>query len=438
MNGNASELKEKLNTAVTEALDRFKKDDSIPKNAFTRERTLPVRVMANALLGMGGGDIAQELDSLNINATKAAFSQRRKMLSYSLFEDIFDSFNTSCGGMDTQTFKDYRVFAVDGTAVNIATNLSAPSYMPNGTRKGYNQLHANIMFDVLNKTYQHCLIQPQPQADEVGALYFMLEWYDFPEKTLIVADRGYESYNVFAHFKEKTGADFLIRVKQSRSAMREVRKLPMKELDTDISFTLTTTQTKTDKENGYIFIQTPKDQNKQYSGKTRMRRWNFPSPYPMTLRIVRIKLSTGEYETLATSLPRSVTADEIKELYHSRWGIETAFRELKYGIGIEHLHGKSDEFARQEIFAALTMANFCSRIARAAVIEQNSGNKLLYTVNRKMAIVLCRQYFTGRITSEKELMRKIEKHTEAVRPNRQNDRKLRVKSFSGFTYRIPT
>lgn len=156
--------------------------------------------------------------------------------------------------METQTFKDYRVFAVDGTAVNIATNPSAPSYMTNGTRKGYNQLHANIMFDVLNKTYQHCLIHPQPQADEVGALYFMLAWYDFPEKTLIVADRGYESYNVFAYFKEKTNADFLIRVKQSQSAMREVRKLPMKELDTDISFTLTTTQTKTDKANGYIFI----------------------------------------------------------------------------------------------------------------------------------------------------------------------------------------
>lgn len=30
---------------------------------------------------------------------------------------------------------------------------------------------------------------------------------------------------------------------------------------------------------------------------------------------------------------------EIKELYHARWGIETAFRELKYGIGLVNLHG---------------------------------------------------------------------------------------------------
>lgn len=67
------------------------------------------------------------------------------------------------------------------------------------TPKGYNQLHVNPLYDVLNKTYQHCIIQPQPQQDEVGALTVMLKWYDFKEKTLIVADRGYESYNVFAH-----------------------------------------------------------------------------------------------------------------------------------------------------------------------------------------------------------------------------------------------
>ena len=51
-------------------------------------------------------------------------------------------------------------------------------------------------------------------------------------------------------------------------------------------------------------------------------------------RVVRFLLDTGEYETLATSLPRSITLSEIKELYHARWGIETAFRELKYGIGL--------------------------------------------------------------------------------------------------------
>lgn len=71
----------------------------------------------------------------------------------------------------------------------------------------------------MNKTYQHCIIQPQPQMDEIGCLALVLSWYDFKEKTLIVADRGYESYNTFAHFLEHSDVDFLIRVKQDLSAM---------------------------------------------------------------------------------------------------------------------------------------------------------------------------------------------------------------------------
>ena len=98
-------------------------------------------------------------------------------------------------------------------------------------------------------------MQPQPKMDEIGALRFMLEWLDFSQKTIVIADRGYESYNTFAHFLENPNIDFLIRVKQSQSAMREIKKLPMMELDTDVSFTITTTQTNADKENGYILLQ---------------------------------------------------------------------------------------------------------------------------------------------------------------------------------------
>lgn len=53
-----------------------------------------------------------------------------------------------------------------------------------------------------------------------------------------------------------------------------------------------------------------------------------------------------------------------------RWGIETSFRDLKYTLGLVNLHGKRDAFAEQEIWAALTMFNFTSRIVREAVVKQ--------------------------------------------------------------------
>ena len=369
-----------------------------------------------------------------ISATASAFVQSRKKLSWMDFEKVLDVFNAY--HPDAKTYKGYRILAVDGTAVNMPRNPKSDSYMCNkSVPKGYNQLHVTPLYDVLNKTYIHCVIQPQPKQDEVGALKFILDWYGVQKKTLIVADRGFESYNLLAHFQEKQ-IDYLIRVKQERTAMREVAKLPMKELDTDISFTITTTQTNKDKENGYIFLQTHKNKNRVYSSNTNCTRWDFPSPYPMKLRIVRFMLDTGQYETLATSLPRSFTLQEIKELYHARWGIETAFRELKYGFGLVNLHGKNDDFVKQEIFAAMIMSNFCSRIAGQVVVEKPKKNIHAYKVNWNMAVYLCKKFYREENGNGKQLMKDIAKYTEAVRPNRSDERNLKAKAFVGFTYRV--
>ena len=125
----------------------------------------------------------------------------------------------------------------------------------------------------------------------------------------------------------------------------------------------------------------------------------------MRFRVVRILLDTWEYETLATSLPRSITPSEIKELYYARWGIETAFREQKYDLGLVNLHGKKDEFVKQEIFAAMTMSNFCSRIASTIVMKQKKDNLYEYKVNMKMAIYLCKKFYRTKDADVKELMK---------------------------------
>ncbi|MGN0366972.1 MAG: transposase [Suilimivivens sp.] len=168
------------------------------------------------------------------------------------------------------------------------------------------------------------------------------------------------------------------------------------------------TQTKEDKEKGHILLQICKNEERLYSSKTRTGRWDFTSLYPMTFRVVRFKLETGEYETLAKSLPRSITLTEIKKLYHARWGIETAFRELKYGLGLVNLHGKKDDFVMQEIFAAMTTANLCRQLCRTKGADA------------------------------KKLLHNIARYTEPVRPGRCDERNMKAKSFVGFIYRVST
>ncbi len=159
----------------------------------------------------------------------------------------------------------------------------------------------------------------------------------------------------------------------------------------------------------------------------------------MKFRVVRFMLNTGEYETLITSLKRGsdgFSLKELKELYHARWGIETAFRELKYGVGLVNLHGRKDEFVRQEIYAAMIMSNFCSRIASQVVVQQQKKNIHEYKVDMKMAIFLCREFFAAGQADGAKLMRDIARYTEPVRPGRADERNIKAKSWSGFTYRV--
>ena len=140
-------------------------------------------------------------------------------------------------------------------------------------------------------------------------------------------------------------------------------------------------------------------------------------------------------EKLGTYNPL-VTPAEIKELYHARWGIETSFRELKYGIGLVNLHGKKDDFVKQEIFSAMLMMNFCNRIVNEIVIKQKQENIHEYKVNMKMAMYLCRQFFRTKNADEKKLIKDIAKYLEPVRPDRRDTRNVKAKSFVGFVYRV--
>lgn len=401
---------------------------------FSRKSALSAETLMRLLVGAEGGNLDKILHAAGIEVTASAVSQRRAQIVPEAFRAVFNNFNASC--TDKDLFQDYRLFAVDGTAVNLPRNAKSASFVINeGIPKGVNQLHVTPLYDILNRTFADTVIQPEPRKDEIGALITMLQRNDFVQKTLIIADRGFESYNLIAHLMEKPNVDFLIRVKQSRSAMREVAKLPMMELDCNVSFTICTTQKNEDKQNpNYIFLQVPK--KSKPTSKTRRGRWDFENYYPMRFRICRFLLDNGEFETVATSLPRSFDLATIKELYHLRWGIETSFRDLKYTLGLVNLHGKSDAYAEQELYANLTAFNYASRVCREVVVRQPTNGVYAYKVNFKMAVMLCREFIRAQSKDGDKLRTQIARYTVPIRPGRQDQRKLRAKGFVGFTYRV--
>ena len=78
--------------------------------------------------------------------------------------------------------------------------------------KPYNLLHLNALYNLLSHTYEDAIVYKAKEAGENKALIEMVDRSDFTTKTIVTADRGYESYNNMAHIQEK-GWFYLIRVK---------------------------------------------------------------------------------------------------------------------------------------------------------------------------------------------------------------------------------
>lgn len=421
---------------VKQALDHSIKSEAEQaiQGQPSRNRKLSVADTVRLLIGAEGGSLNKILHDAGIEVTASAVTQRRAQIDPVVFRAVFENFNAACE--DNETFRGYRLFAADGTVLNLPKCPAAPSFVcHDGIPGGVNQLHVTPLYNLLSRTFSDVVIQPEPKKDEIGALVTMLERNSFDPKTLIIADRGFEGYNMIAHLLEKPNVDFLIRVKQSRSAMREVAKLPMLELSCDISFSICITQKNTDKANkNYVFLQVPK--KLKPGSKTRRGRWDFGNYYPMKFRICRFLLDSGEFETVATSLPHSFTPEDIRALYHMRWGQELAFRDLKLSLGLAYLHGRSDAFAEQEIYANLTAFNFASRVCREVVVRQPKDGIYAYKVNFKMAVALCREFIRTPGSDPEKLVGEIARYTVPIRPGRQDERNLRVKGFPGFVYRV--
>ena len=104
-------------------------------------------------------------------------------------------------------------------------------------------------------------------------------------------------------------------------------------------------------------------------------------------------------------------------------------------IGLTNLHSKKDGFIKQEIFAKLTMYNFCERIISVAVVKKDAGRKHKYQINYTMGMQICLDFYRALVKSD-DVYSLILKYIEAVREGRRDKRKLKPKTFVYFAYRV--
>lgn len=140
--------------------------------------------------------------------------------------------------------------------MTIATNQKDPETFWERNQHGsiVNKLHLNAFYDVLNRIYTDVLVQTAADYNESRACATMIDRSKL-ENVILVADRGYENYNIFAHAIEK-GWKFAIRVKDKNSneIASGLNLPPNDEFDIDITQIFWRINTKTTKNAGYKWM----------------------------------------------------------------------------------------------------------------------------------------------------------------------------------------
>ena len=257
------------------------------------------------------------------------------------------------------------------------------------------------------------------------------------DNVIVIGDRAYESWNIFAHIERK-GWNYLIRVRDvDKQGILTGLRLPSDgEFDIRVQKILTRKQTKEVKANPDIYRVIGVIEKKSTFDFLDLHTNKF---YPISFRVVRFKITDNTYETVITNLDfADFPSQELKELYRMRWGIETSFRELKYAVGLTAFHSKKREHILQEIFARIIMYNFAEMITSHVVISQ-ADTKHTYQVNFTVAIHVCRYFlrlwFWSNV-SQPDVEALIRKNILPVRPGRKDNRKIRSKTAVSFLYRV--
>ena len=411
-----------------------------PNKDFTRHRLLDLKTVIRTLMSFCGKSTDNELIDLFSQSdhipSESALIQQRNKLHYEALHYLLLLFQKP--PTEDQLFKGFRLLAVDGSGLEIASNENDPDsrHQGIGAKAPFNEVFVHGLFDVYQQTYVDFRITKLHKNNEPRVFVNMIQDYQPLCPTIFLGDANYSTYNIMAHI-HKSGQKFLLRAKDVTSnGLVSAFQLP--DSDTfditlpDLVLTrLCSEQNNPDRNSVHFlaracvfdFLSTrTKENDEQY--------------FPLPLRIVRFKIADDKYETIVTNLdPVDFPPLLIKQLYTLRWGIETSYRRLKHTIGMIYTHSKKADFIFQEIYAKAIMFNFVA-LCTASIVLQKGEKGISYTVNFSTATNLCKKFFHGTIDLLK-LEDNIFRRMNPIRPSQSFERnKHRCENFKSFMYRV--
>ena len=433
-----------LESDIAEIASRPEECAARPGADFTRERKLPLARLMLLLVTMGAGSVRHELmEHFGYDPgrlpTRSAFCQQRAKLLPSALRRLLRAFASRLGLAE---YRDgWALVAVDGSTFCFGPDRSDPATFHEGREgcRGHNEVHAVALYDMLGGSYVDAVVQNGREKDEYRAMCDLVDdwpgWARGLLKAVFVADRGFASYNVFAHVAE-AGLHFAIRAKdvnvRRMLGLGRGEELPGA-LDRRVRLVLSRTTARSK-------VAHP-DRISEYR-RLEGAAFDFVSEeapeYEIWLRIVRFPVGGG-FENIVTNLDGTEFGiAEIKAIYRMRWSIETSFRGLKLNVGAKDVHSRKAAWVMQEVFARLVLYDFCAAVAayvsRLPDVAGKRGREHPHRLNFADCCRVCCAFLRGRARGP-DVEKLVAGSTSPVRPGRMFHRRHRLRSPSGYAYR---
>ncbi len=267
----------------------------------------------------------------------SSFSEARGKLDEELFKvlnkRIINAYEQE--SEDFHLWNGHRVFAVDGSKINLPRQLINRGYKIPTENTHYPQGLLSCLYQLKSKTPYDFDLTAHSDERKCARQHLKV----LKKNDIVVYDRGYFSYAMlYYHGKENIFPVFRLQ----------------RNLYTEIE-----TFWKSERVDEIVTI-TP---SKETSRDIKKKNPDIGKVIPLKLRLLKYEVAGTTY-CLATTLFNPLYEGHLfKDLYHARWGIEELYKISKQFIEVEDFHGKTERGVKQELFAhfvLITMSRLCA------------------------------------------------------------------------------
>jgi len=275
----------------------------------------------------------------------SSFCAARRKLDEAVFkcanQEIIAAY---AGAASRYTWQGHRLFAVDGSKINLPRELRAFGYQTPGEMAHYPQGLLSCLYQLKSQLpFDFDLVA---QANE--RLCAMRHLDLLQKNDVVVYDRGYFSY-LLLHRHWETTIHAIFRLQESSATVVQE-----------------------------FFASPQTDTVVTYDPSPRTRA-DIRSQYP-DLDIIPLKMRLLKYEIAGSTFCLGTTLvdahqryplQEFMDVYHGRWGIEELYKVSKRIFVVEDFHAKTERGVKQELFAHFVLVTMNRLFANRADTELN-------------------------------------------------------------------